>query len=99
MLKFKGTQGPWLMKSSSLGVHKYIDARIGGGLLQEVAVCGPTEQPEQSSANAALIAAAPDLLEALQGLMALLDPDIHGSRGSALENARAAIAKALGEEK
>jgi len=42
--------------------------------------------------------AADDLLNALKALFALLDPDIGGSKGSALENARAAIAKAEGGE-
>lgn len=40
--------------------------------------------------------AAPDLLEALQGLVAVLNPEIHGSPNSPLENARAAITKATG---
>lgn len=45
----------------------YIEARIGGGMLQEVAACGPTaEGSEQQEANARLIAAAPELLAALE---------------------------------
>lgn len=59
------TPGPWFITSSCMGVHKYVEARIGGGMIQEVACCGPTEKQEQSDANARLIAAAPDLLEAL----------------------------------
>lgn len=65
----KHTPGNWFITRSSLGVHKYVEARIGGGMVQEIACCGPTEQPEQSEANARLIAAAPDLLEALRFLL------------------------------
>lgn len=46
--------------------------------------------------RARLIAAAPDLLEALQAIFAAMHPDIPGAPGSALEKARAAIAKATG---
>jgi len=51
-----------------MGVHKYVEARIGGGMIQEVACCGPTQTHEQSDANARLIAAAPELLEAIRQL-------------------------------
>jgi hypothetical protein len=55
------------------------------------AISGPSEQ----NANARLIAAAPDLLEALQD--ALHAYDKHGEH-SEWDFARAAISKALGEE-
>lgn len=52
---------------------------------------------EEAEANARLIAAAPDLLEALQSLV---DMDVAYQRGpkvaEAIENARASIAKATG---
>lgn len=48
-------------------------------------------------ANARLIAAAPDLLEALQGLLDVTD--FHELYGNKTEAARAAIAKATGEFK
>jgi hypothetical protein len=49
----------------------YIEARLHQGVIQEVAACGPTEAGlEQQLANAKLIAAAPDLLEALERLKA-----------------------------
>ncbi|MEN1564990.1 hypothetical protein AAIH74_35175, partial [Pseudomonas aeruginosa] len=71
---------------------KYVEARIGGGWVQEVAACGPTENPEQQEANARLIAAAPELLEALQSciqqITALCSAD------DVPDQARAAIAKA-----
>ena len=61
----KHTKGPWFTSQPHQTI--YIEARIGGGLLQEVAAIGPTEGgPLQQSANARLIAAAPDLLEACQ---------------------------------
>lgn len=63
------TPGPWFVTGQ---MTKYIEARISGGLIQEVAACGPTEADggygDQQRANAALIAAAPDLLEALVSL-------------------------------
>lgn len=66
----KHTPGPWLITGS---MTKYIEARIGGGMLQEVAACGPTEADggygAQQMANAKLIAAAPDLLEALEAMI------------------------------
>lgn len=61
----KFTPGPWFINRSEMGIHKYVEARIGGGMIQEVACCGPTELHEQSDANARLIAAAPELYEAL----------------------------------
>ena len=89
------TPGPW-RSSGSLTI--YIEARLGDGWIQEVCSVGPTEADkgygEQQQANARLIAAAPDLLEALQAVLAnSLD-----SKGlaDAHKQARAAIAKATG---
>ncbi len=95
----KHKPGPWFVNGRE-SYTKYIEARIGGGLLQEVAACGPTEQQEQQEANARLIAAAPDLLEALIAMEReksdymtrnnLGDPAIETTN----KLARAAIAKA-----
>ena len=61
------TPGPWYVTGK---LTRYVEARIDGGLIQEVAACGPTKADggygPQQEANARLIAAAPDLLEALQ---------------------------------
>lgn len=90
----KHTQGPWFVTGS---MTKYVEARIPGGLIQEVASVGPTAADngygEQQEANANLIAAAPDLLEALEAL--LLDAPATGLKS--VYQARAAIARAKGE--
>ncbi|HFF2105780.1 TPA: hypothetical protein ACGBGH_004783 [Pseudomonas aeruginosa] len=96
----KHTPGPWFVNGRE-SYTKYVEARIGGGLLQEVAACGPTEQQEQQEANARLIAAAPELLEALQGMIEVYggqyNDDCLPKASTELEliqQARAAIAKA-----
>ena len=48
-------------------------------------------------ANARLIAAAPELLEALQNMLGLTESSDYMTRGEIEQQARAAIAKALGE--
>jgi hypothetical protein len=62
------TKGEWFAKREGQSTV-YIECRIGSGWLQEVAACGPTANgSEEQEANAKLIAAAPDLLEALKNL-------------------------------
>jgi hypothetical protein len=89
-MEAKHTPGPWFSPARSFGT-RYVEARIGGGLLQEVAACCPTEQPLQQEANARLIAAAPELLDALISIAE--DSSDEGARECAME----AIAKATGE--
>ncbi len=104
-MKAKHTPGPWFTLREGFSAI-YVEARIEGGMLQEVAVCGPTEAgTSQQEANAALIAAAPDLLEALRKYE--LPIDINNIALSCIEfgseaverelQRRAAIAKATGE--
>lgn len=93
----KFTPGPWFVSGS---MTRYVEARIGGGTIQEVAACGPTDADggygEQQHANARLIAAAPDLLEALEHLVNHID--VTGSLSIlSTGKARAAIAKARGQ--
>ena len=96
------TPGPWHTPARKHGT-RYVEARIGCGLLQEVAACGPTEVPEQQEANARLIAAAPDMLAALKAIV-LWIPSTSASEGGAASHSenvraadmvRAAIAKAV----
>ncbi|WP_448647129.1 hypothetical protein [Pseudomonas mohnii] len=63
MSDFKGTPGPWFTSQPHGTI--YIEARLRGSTLQEVAACGPTETPDQREANAKLIAMSPQLLLAL----------------------------------
>jgi hypothetical protein len=97
------TPGPWHTKREGLSTI-YVEANIGGGWVQEVAACGPTETADQKEANARLIAAAPELLEALERIAVLYEKDTDADNYEQAANAyemrciaRAAIAKARGE--
>ncbi len=87
----KHTPGPWFVTGN---MTLYVESRIGGGLAQEIAAVGPTEADSgygpQQRANADLIAAAPDLLRALECLLEM-------GHAKAGDLARAALAKARGE--
>ena len=92
------TPGPFFT-SCPHGGTVYIEARLRGSTIQEVAAVGPTESPEQQQANAKLFAAAPDLLEALEDLYEAYgrsvtadDWDLQSTRKAA-----GAIARALGK--
>ena len=93
------TPGPWHTKREGFSTV-YVEASLGNGWVQEVAACGPTAAgQDQQEANARLIAAAPDLLEALEsvtrtsGRMPITsDPYF----AAAMRRAAAVIAKATG---
>ena len=82
------TPGPWLEPREING--KGMGWRAGPAWL------GSDSCSEETKANAYLIAAAPDLLEALQRLVANLDEGDFIST-TRIDEARAAIAKATGE--
>ena len=98
----KHTPGPWFIgKSDDLDQIHCIDAKTKSGLLEVCKVWGvkrDTREDDQSKANAHLISAAPDLLEALENLLAVREGK-GGTRYDCDEIARSAIAKAKGETK
>lgn len=69
-METKFTPGPWFITGK---MTRFVEARIDGGIIQEVAACGPTNADggygDQQIANARLISAAPDLYEALGKLL------------------------------
>ncbi|PRH37735.1 hypothetical protein [Burkholderia gladioli] len=94
--KQQWTPGPWSVVGN---MTRYVEGRAPSGLIQEVAACGPTEAWEQQEANAKLIAAAPELVEALSDLLATLERHMPGlganaKPGTPVAKARAALAKA-----
>jgi hypothetical protein len=88
----KHTPGPWTAQSN--GHYGFIIEHEGSSI---AAVWGQkinmNATPLPASANACLIAAAPDLLEALKGVIAVAD-----RKTNEFDAARAAIAKATGEK-
>lgn len=103
MKEFKGTKGDWEcvdMDDDSISEISATMVVCGDVVL---AVVGPTADsslPEDEH-NANLIAAAPDLLEALQDLyISLFNSDQWSKQQlNSFSKARSAIAKALGETK
>ena len=96
------TPGPWFI----LGLSVSTIADKNGAVVAELpALKAQAEIMDQAAriANARLIAAAPDLLAALSGLVDVqpesetLEHDLNGCDGCALCSARQAIAKAKGE--
>ncbi len=90
----KHTPGPWAMPDSEQGRISKVGVNGGWDGMIATADCGDyARSRSEGFANARLIAAAPDLLEALKD--AVRDSE---SPGQWLDEARAAIAKATGEQ-
>jgi hypothetical protein len=98
----KHTPGPWQVKTAINGDRGILSP--GVGLLAEcfTAIRSFDEKTDEVIANARLIAAAPELLQALENLVAKYDAMQDGNISAQLTNgdffaARAAIAKAKGQ--
>lgn len=101
------TPGPWVLADNGMGVIRGgVVRQYANGSTQDqiVMACSVTDDNGCMKANARLIAAAPELLEALQmGVSETLDY-IQRNHLSGAENnhwivqAKAAIAKATGEQ-
>jgi hypothetical protein len=105
-MKTQHTPGPWAVRDhwADEGAFEVYPTRGGEpkigqwSALAEVPEYGPNDAPE-AEANARLIAAAPDLLEALELMLENLDAMyVVSPASSAHKKARAAIAKATGEK-
>ena len=104
MKEFKGTPGPWWLDQFDNVVHGKPD---NWGRKERVHVSGvalPGRVTEEYAANTRLVAAAPDLLAALQSLVKIYDSGSSifyttETKQRALDKAKVAIDKALGEAK
>lgn len=98
----KWTPGPWFQVDSETGALHEDGLDIGSGRDphegKHVACCEPYSDYDESIANARLMSASPDLFSALDNLLGVIETDalIPESVGY-MKDARAAIAKALGE--
>ena len=90
------TPGPWEIKRHFDPCYKNISAQKHTELAQVVWCMEDEDRSPSCEANAYLIAAAPDLLEALQNLLKVHEGE-GGTQNHAGDIARAAIAKAKGE--
>ncbi|EOZ5069694.1 hypothetical protein ACQRVR_005202 [Enterobacter cloacae] len=89
MKEFKGTPGRWIKHGDSIEASGNI----------EVAVVVNFQEEEMMNADASLIAAAPDLLEALQAMLnKAYKQNWNDQYPDEVSKAQEAISKALGEE-
>lgn len=94
MADAKHTPGPWV--AVSVGGFGEYEIHARGKDIAAVNVSDGMDEPTPfpAEANARLIAAAPDLLAALQNLMTPFGSDIERRAPALFKNMRAAIAKA-----
>ncbi|WP_312839300.1 hypothetical protein [Pantoea piersonii] len=102
---FKGTRGPWVASKTdrSIGpISKHDDQSYG--MIFPVAWVEFNGKQEHQEADANLIAAAPDMLEALQDVVAAMrqyemdvDESAPPKHRAMMEKAEAALSKALGQ--
>lgn len=110
-LETKHTPGPWEYVPSNEHHGPYVSGPFGGDICDCYMMSNPTAlsvrnggdsrpihfQHEDADANARLIAAAPDLLEALKACVTMYGDENPDDDWTCIKLARAAIAKATGE--
>lgn len=97
MNEFKGTPGPWLIDNGRAIGPKSTEDDQSYGMIIPVGWVEFDPEVEVQVANQRMMAAAPELLEALEMLVVFTTPTKRNA--AALSKAHAAIAKALGESK
>lgn len=95
-MEFQGTKGEWgiMMDDDEIKIIQSSSFENGVGWCSYVAICNEV----QCSEDAHLIAAAPELLEALQLLLNSWSNGSSKDISNAERKARSAISKALGDE-
>jgi hypothetical protein len=98
------TKGPWRFDGPAFGFGALVEAGNGAFIFGIAAGDAAERRSEdECTANAALLAASPDLLEALERALPYVDDaandcrDTPSEAGHILDAARAAIARAKGE--
>lgn len=99
MTQFKGTPGPWFGDNGRAIGPKSTEDDQSYGMIIPVGWVEFDPEIEVQVANQRIMAAAPELLEALQGLLIRVADDEEYGPEHAITIARAAITKATGETK
>jgi hypothetical protein len=96
--EFKGTPGPWKWVSGNHNYYHFLKSVGGTYVHSDGSACGEySPDIDVNGSDAKLIAAAPELLEALQTIVGYIKQD--GSYSPlAIESLELVINKALGEE-
>lgn len=94
MSKQQHTPGPWRIEDKERILSDCPEFRI---MCSDGYIAGVDSTRAENAANARLIAAAPELLEALEAIIASADAGNAAILNRLLDQARAAIAKARGE--
>lgn len=101
MSNTKHAPGPWRIIPANQAIHQWVIGDKEGYSIADCEPSGPVWNLDEADANARLIAAAPDLFEALRSCLAEmeaweLDPEMD-TAAEPIRLARAAIAKATGQ--
>lgn len=92
----KHTPGPWFVCHKSPFIVRAGDD-ISGRHIAHIGPANYTPRFDIDEPNARLIAAAPDLLDALERLVSAARDADHGYMDQAIDNAESAISKARGQ--